>query len=338
MDSSSRRVIAWWCLGGAVFGMIFPLAGWLWAGAGLGVGAIQTAHREQPVMNIVATAPLVLAIAGGIVGVFHARFLTAYRNCERNVRLRTAELEAANNHLVELMRAKDHFVSTVGHEVRSPLTAVQGFASHLLDMWSEVDEEQAMEMIEVIAGQAAEVTDILDDLLIASRAELDSLSIESREIDLEELTGDCLAMLCLTRDIEGRIESAVRPSRVVGDPGRIRQIVRNLVTNAERYGGSRIRVSTGSDHEGGYVCIADNGSGVPSDDVERIFEPYTHSDDTATVSGSVGIGLSVSRTLARLMGGDVVYQRANGWTEFVLRLPPAGVDSSACRPLARQSA
>lgn len=69
--------------------------------------------------------------------------------------------------------------------------------------------------------------------------------------------------------------------------------------------------------------VAGNGAGVPPEDVERILEICTHSDRTPTVSGSVGIGLSVCRTLARLMAGDVEYRRQNGWTEVVLRLPPA---------------
>lgn len=108
---------------------------------------------------------------------------------------------------------------------------------------------------------------------------------------------------------------------VHADPLRVRQIVRNLLTNAARYGGGRVRVvlETGPGH--GALTVLDDGDGVPSDQAEMIFESYGRAHNAAGQPGSVGLGLSVSRNLARNMGGDLSYSRRDGWTGFELTLP-----------------
>ena len=110
----------------------------------------------------------------------------------------------------------------------------------------------------------------------------------------------------------------------LADPVRLRQIVRNLVTNALRYGGDNV-VLTIEETGTGYavVSVGDNGVGIRAVDINRIFEPYQRAGDAPSTAGSVGIGLAVSRHLARKMGGDLVYRRKSGWTrfEFTLKTP-----------------
>jgi len=111
----------------------------------------------------------------------------------------------------------------------------------------------------------------------------------------------------------------------IGDPGRVRQIVRNLITNAGRYGGDRIQIRLGTRDERVVLDVADNGPGVPSSEEERIFEPYYRAHQSAgTQPAALGIGLSVARHLARLMEGDLSYRREAGWSVFSLALPAAG--------------
>jgi len=112
--------------------------------------------------------------------------------------------------------------------------------------------------------------------------------------------------------------------RALADPVRLRQIVRNLVTNALRYGGDSVMLTieeTGSGYA--VVSVGDNGVGIRAVDTNRIFEPYQRAGDAPSTAGSVGIGLAVSRHLARKMGGDLVYRRKAGWTrfEFTLKTP-----------------
>ena len=115
----------------------------------------------------------------------------------------------------------------------------------------------------------------------------------------------------------------------MADPIRVRQIIRNLLTNAARYGGSSVRVETGASAGRASICVIDDGDGVADPVAKHLFEPYGH-DAASQSSESVGLGLHVSRTLARLMGGDLSYERASGETRFRLVLPsPLG------RPAAR---
>jgi signal transduction histidine kinase len=106
-----------------------------------------------------------------------------------------------------------------------------------------------------------------------------------------------------------------------GDPLRVRQILRNLLTNAGRYGGDTVAVSVGVTGNFAWLAVTDNGEGVPEKDAQRIFDSYQRSDNAIQEPKSVGLGLSVSRKLARLMGGDIVYSRHDGLTRFELTLP-----------------
>jgi signal transduction histidine kinase len=109
----------------------------------------------------------------------------------------------------------------------------------------------------------------------------------------------------------------------VGDPLRIRQIVRNLIVNAQRYGGTRRRVVLSVSNDRVALEMRDNGDPIPLQDRERIFEPYTRAHQRPGVTASVGLGLAVSRRLARRMGGELEYVH-DGWEAiFRLTLPAA---------------
>ena len=104
---------------------------------------------------------------------------------------------------------------------------------------------------------------------------------------------------------------------VLADPHRVRQILRNLLTNAQRYGGPRCRVVVGSTGATVWLEVRDDGIGIPDDEAERIFDPYV----TAGGKESVGLGLAVARQLARLMGGELILERSAAETVFRLQLP-----------------
>jgi signal transduction histidine kinase len=107
------------------------------------------------------------------------------------------------------------------------------------------------------------------------------------------------------------------------DPLRLKQIVRNLVSNAIRYGGSIIRVQSETIGSSTMITVLDNGEGIPEDHREAIFELYQTGHSAPSLTGSVGVGLAVSRQLAHLMGGDIDYEFAGGWSRFRLQLPSA---------------
>jgi signal transduction histidine kinase len=232
-----------------------------------------------------------------------------------------AQLTALKERLEQVIKSKDQFVASVSHELRTPLTAVVGLSHELHDNWSIHDGGDAQEIVNLIASQSSELSDIIEDLLVAARADIGTLSLQPRRIDLRAeleavITGQYVA------------ERSNRPSVVVdpgseyvwSDPLRFRQIVRNLLSNAVRYGGKNVSVHTFRDGPHVTVAVRDDGPGVPTDRAEAIFEPYTSAHEPGTQPGSVGLGLAVSRTLARLMGGDLVYN-GNGGTAFELTVP-----------------
>lgn len=230
-------------------------------------------------------------------------------------------IKERNEAMSRLVRAKDEFIARVSHELRTPLTAVVGLTSELASMESLPPEEHR-ELLRLVSGQAAEMSYIVEDLLVAARAEIGTVAIDTTVVDLDR-------ELRTTIDTLGSDvgELPVEVPSVYADAGRVRQILRNLLTNAERYGGSNRRVLAGGAEGRVWLEVRDDGEGVPEEMTEKIFDPYTTAH--AGVTGSVGLGLSVARQLATMMGGSLDYRRESGETIFRLELPAAASSGRA---------
>lgn len=231
------------------------------------------------------------------------------------------EREAAREGLMELAKAKDRFIAAVSHELRTPLSAVVGFAGALANGVEAYSTEELTEMASVIYTQSIELTHLVDDLLTSERAASGNLTIQTAEIDLLDECNDIVKSTGLAVAVSVRGDSVT----VHADPLRTRQIVRNLLTNAARYGGENVEVEVAESAGKALVSVRDNGGGVSHIDVEQIFEPYYRTQGEGSAPDSVGLGLAVARQLARLMGGDLEYRRSNHWTVFELSLPLAAV-------------
>ena len=219
-------------------------------------------------------------------------------------------MKAKNEAMAEVVRAKDDFVASVSHELRTPLTAVIGLTSELVESVG-LDDGIRQEMLQLVAEQASEMSNIVEDLLVAARADVGTVDIEIQEVALVDE---------LRATLDGLGISVSQPEEVplvLADPRRVRQILRNLLTNAQRYGGPDLRVVSGSSHRMAWLEVRDNGEGIPDEEAERIFEPYV----TSGGRGSVGLGLAVARQLAELMGGSLEYERSGGESSFRLQLP-----------------
>ena len=231
-----------------------------------------------------------------------------------------------SNAMKGLVRAKDDFIASVSHEIRTPLTAVIGLASELREN-PDMDSNERAELTALVADQAAEIGNIVDDLLVAARLDRGTVSVEKGSVQLSHELQVTAESLGLRVDLP-----AFRAPQVAADPRRVRQIFRNLLTNAARYGGPRVRALTGTAGSLAWIEIRDNGSGVPPEQAAQIFEPYA--TGTSGVQGSVGLGLAVARQLAELMDGSLSYERSGSESVFKLALPL--VDSPA-RQLASQA-
>jgi len=223
--------------------------------------------------------------------------------------------------LEEMLRSKDELIASVSHELRTPLTALVGFSHLLNDQTSTLTTTERQDMIESIVRQSADLTNIIEDLVVAARAETDVLEVVHVPVDLGAQATQVLEAWGPSE--VDRIAMVGPPVFGVGDPVRVRQILRNLVSNALHYGGPTVVIRIDGDVTMARIGVADNGDPIPPAERERIFLPYQRAHETVGVTPSIGFGLAVSRQLARLMEGDLTYRRDDDENVFELTLPRA---------------
>ncbi len=231
------------------------------------------------------------------------------------------EQRSRERDMQHLAEARMQLLASVSHEVRTPLSAVVGYAQVLRSEGEAMAAEDREAMTAVLHRQAQDVAHMVDDLLVSARADLGHLAVECEEIDVLAEVAAVVAGLDFAGERISPPDPAERDLYCSGDPARFRQIVRNLLTNAQRYGGPKIEIRLGEDVRHIIVKVCDDGDGLPPGDAERAFRPYERTRTARHSADSVGIGLSISRKLAELMEGDLRYLRDGGWTVFQLRMP-----------------
>lgn len=220
--------------------------------------------------------------------------------------------------LEESLASKDQLIASVSHELRTPLTAVVGLAEELINAGDDFDVDERNQLMEIVAESSREMADLVEDLLVAARSEDGTLPVFPDRIDLSLLAQSVLSQLTVPDGIEILVEDS--DSVAYCDPVRVRQIIRNLLTNAFRYGSSPISVSVVQSDGTACLDVHDSGLGIPDAERERIFEPYGRAQSSRTAKASVGLGLALSRRLAQLMDGSLTYVEGDGST-FRLSLP-----------------
>ncbi len=231
-----------------------------------------------------------------------------------------SEQKAAEERLEQLVESKDRLVASVSHELRTPLTGLMGFAEVLREADSDLSAAERIEMTESIAFEASEMAGIVEDLLTAARFDTGTLKVARVVVNLfaqSRQVAEAMEPHGLKVEVRGE------PAHAMGDPARVRQIIRNLLTNAQRHGGEEITVSISADSGVVRVAVTDNGPGVSPDNLDRIFEPYFTQDSTPGMASGFGLGLDICRKLAIHMEGDLQYTGKPGAARFELTLPPA---------------
>jgi signal transduction histidine kinase/CheY-like chemotaxis protein len=251
------------------------------------------------------------------------RNITAAKQAERRLMHAIEAAETAN-------RAKSQFLATMSHEIRTPLNGVLGMAQAMeADTLTDVQRGR----LGVIRDSGRSLLAILDDVLDISKIEAGKLQLDAAEFDIEEIAESaCQAFTALaeTKDLALDLKVATRArGRYLGDAVRVRQVLYNLISNAVKFtgqGGVTVRVS----RVDGWLKLAvrDTGVGIDPRDMQRLFEKFEQADATTTRRhGGSGLGLSICRELAELMGGWIEAQSevGKGATFAVrLRLPRVG--------------
>lgn len=211
---------------------------------------------------------------------------------------------------------KDRFLAAVSHELRTPLTVVVGLAHELVDRPESFGEEERTALLQMIGEHSEEASAIVADLLVAARYDIGRVPAELEPVDLGEIARAVIDTSALPD-----VTTIGRPGTAHADPSRVRQILRNLLINAARYGGPQVQVrfTEGASHVA--IGVADNGDPIPPDERRRIFDPYTSAHDGGAHMASIGLGLYISLELARLMGGNIAYSHDGEYSLFELTLP-----------------
>lgn len=232
------------------------------------------------------------------------------------------ELERANEDLREANEMKARLVSVVSHELRSPLTAIHGFAALLQQDWDETSDPEKLELIGSIERQSKRLFRLVEDLLTLSRLEAHGIEAKTDQVEVAEAIRAVARDLGMTSElvVDGRDDIAVRVDR-----DHLMQMLVNFLTNARRYGAPPFTVelrvgSTGPD-EHVDVRVCDTGPGVPEDFVPKLFDPFTRAK--ATEGEGTGLGLSIVRGLAAANDGTTWYEALDPGACFVIRLPAA---------------
>ncbi len=263
---------------------------------------------------------------------------------EEVVEERTVELAAMRDRLVEANRslaraktqadtanrAKSEFLANMSHEIRTPMNAIIGMASLLLD--GELDQEHR-KGLEVVLRSAESLLAIINEILDFSKIEAGKISIEEIPLELMNVVGEVTDLLGQVAQDKGlTLHASLPPDPPVfkGDPGRLRQILVNLVGNAIKFterGYVRIGVTWAGEPVGARVpvcfTVEDTGVGIDASKLEAIFKPFTQADGSvARTHGGTGLGLAITQKLVTLMGGELkVQSRVGEGSTFSFELP-----------------
>jgi signal transduction histidine kinase len=254
-----------------------------------------------------------------------------------------AELEVEASEREQLDRMKDEFVLTASHELRSPLTSVQGFAE-LLMMDRDSLSQRQVETVEIILDNCRHLVRLLNDLLDLARSDAGRLAIRRRPTRLGPLVADVARTLRAQTEASNQILSErIDPNLplVEVEPDRIRQILVNLVTNAHEYSpeGASIEVLARVADGEVQIDVTDNGPGIPPAQMEHIFERFVRGDAGLTQRvGGTGLGLAISKSLVDLHGGTIAVDSEVGrGSTFTVRLPlarPGAIEAAPAGPRA----
>ena len=231
---------------------------------------------------------------------------------------RQAELENRLETERQIAQSREEFIANASHELRTPLTGIAGLA-HLLDEEPAVQgSESAAEMVDMIITEASDLGRMVEDLLTAARLDAGAMHYTYEDVDLGEEVLEAIG------NVErSGLDVAINcePAWIRVDRMRLRQILRNLLSNAGKYGGPRIAVNGVVDGRTYLVTVSDDGPGMGPKVAERLFQRFTHHGSGTAVHQSVGLGLSIVQALVEGMGGSIHHERSNKHTNFHVRLP-----------------
>ena len=214
--------------------------------------------------------------------------------------------EAAER-LAEADQLKSEFLAMVSHELRTPLTATKGFVDTVLLHWDKLDESRRRELLERASNNADDLTRLITQLLDFAKIDADRVEIRPQVVALHDVVGnitDGLAPVLAKHELVVDVDPT---TRVVADPDAVGHVLTNLLSNAVKFSpeGSPLVVRSRADDREVVVSVADAGSGIPAEDLQRIFDRFYQSEQPWSSRRGTGIGLAIARKFVELHGGRI---------------------------------
>jgi signal transduction histidine kinase/CheY-like chemotaxis protein len=255
--------------------------------------------------------------------------LRALKSYDDNLQQALGDLTTARDSAEEANVAKSHFLANMSHEIRTPLNGILGMAQVMA--LSPLTEAQA-ERLGVIRQSGATLLSVLNDLLDLSKIEAGCMEVEALAFDITEVASGAYATFTTLANAKGLSFAFAVSSDAegiwCGDSVRLRQILYNLIANALKFTNEgSVQVAIEADGTGASkalsICVSDTGIGIAPDVIPRLFEKFVQADSTTTRRfGGTGLGLTICRHMARLMGGEITVESVLGQgTTFRVLLP-----------------
>jgi signal transduction histidine kinase len=243
----------------------------------------------------------------------------------------TAKLEAEKQFAEEANRAKSQFLANMSHELRTPLNAIIGFSEILYEGAEQDGRILDANDQERVLGAARRLLALINELLDLSKIEAGKMEIRFAPIDIRKIAMDAVSLVRVAAEANGnalRVEMASEFAPIVSDDFRLTQCVLNLLSNAVKFtkNGTVTLVVSQENASGApwlVFTVKDTGIGISPEQREKLFQPFSQADGSTTRAyGGTGLGLTITRRLAQLLGGDVSIESALGeGSTFLLRIP-----------------